>query len=201
MESLRLAALVLCAFGLAAWNGALAEDTHGLKDHPVGTPAHLHDPSCEPAIEVEAGAEQQPGGAHYAGPVLKHHKMHGIPPEMIGAHMLHLAQHGGSFFMAPNKMNHVEGVHSEKCGFRLYLYNAFSRHIHVGRFRAFIKIVPEDEDQAESIRFLFPNMEGTALEADLDTSIAPPFEIEVYIKFPESQEPELFNIRVPAPKS
>ncbi|MHA1108006.1 MAG: hypothetical protein ACTSQV_02700 [Alphaproteobacteria bacterium] len=191
MKNFCLAVVALC---IAQGNGAVAQDTHGMKRHD--SPAHSH--SCEVAVTVEAGAEHQPGGAHYAGPALKHHGKHVMAmPEMKGAHMLHKAQHGGSFFMAPNKVNHVEAVYSEKCGFRLYLYNAFTRQIHVGRFRAFIKVVPKDEDQGESIRFLFPNLERTALEAKLDTAIAPPFEIEIYVKFPESQEPELFNIRVP----
>jgi hypothetical protein len=119
-------------------------------------------------------------------------------PAMKGAHTDHAAKHGGAFFMAPDKMHHLEGVYSEACGFRLYLYNAFTKPIRVGRFRAFIRIVPSREDEAEMIRFLFANPELTVLAAAIDDAPTRPFEIRLHLKFPEADEPELFNLRVPA---
>ena len=57
------------------------------------------------------------------------------------AHMDHESKLGGVFFMAPNKMHHLEATYSKECGFQLYLYNAFTRPINVNRSRAFIKVV------------------------------------------------------------
>ncbi len=42
------------------------------------------------------------------------------------AHMDHDSRHGGEFFMSSNKLHHVEGVYSAKCGFQLYTYNEYT---------------------------------------------------------------------------
>ena len=84
-------------------------------------------------------------------------QMAGAMPGMERAHMEHEAKVGGTFFMAPNKMHHLEATYSKECGFQLYLYNAFTRPINVNRFRAFIKVVGEvDGEEDEFIRFLEP---------------------------------------------
>ena len=117
-------------------------------------------------------------------------------PGMTGAHEVHLGQHGGAFFMAPDKIHHVEAKYSKECGVQLFIYNAFTDPISVGRFQAFFKIIPEDEDEwdKEVIRFLSPTADGAVLHARGDHDIAGPFKIELYVKFPESDDAELFNI-------
>ena len=49
------------------------------------------------------------------------------------------------------------------------------------------------------MRFLSPNGNQTALQADIGDSVTKPFGIELYVKFPDSDDPQLFNIRVAAP--
>ena len=124
-------------------------------------------------------------------------QMAGAMPGMEGAHMEHEAKVGGTFFMAPNKMHHLEATYSKECGFQLYLYNAFTRPINVNRFRAFIKVVGEvDGEEDEFIRFLEPNKPHTTMQNLLDVNLTAPFEIELHLKFPESEELELFNFSV-----
>ena len=124
-------------------------------------------------------------------------QMAGAMPGMEGAHMEHEAKVGGTFFMAPNKMHHLEATYSKECGFQLYLYNAFTRPINVNRFRAFIKVVGEvDEEEDEFIRFLEPNKPHTTMQNLLDVNLTASFEIEMHLKFPESEEVELFNFSV-----
>ena len=118
-------------------------------------------------------------------------------PEMQGAHTDHAPRHGGAFFMAPDKLHHLEGGYSDRCGFQLYLFNAFTKPIGIGCFHAFIKAVPSRDDEPETFRFLSPNEDRTTLGARLGDLVTRPFEIELYVKFPESDDPELFNVRVP----
>ena len=124
-------------------------------------------------------------------------QMAGAMPGMESAHMEHEAKVGGTFFMAPNKMHHLEATYSKECGFQLYLYNAFTRPINVNRFRAFIKVVGEvDGEEDEFIRFLEPNKPHTTMQNLLDVNLTASFEIELHLKFPESEEVELFNFSV-----
>lgn len=124
-------------------------------------------------------------------------QMAGAMPGMEGAHMEHEAKVGGTFFMAPNKMHHLEATYSKECGFQLYLYNAFTRPINVNRFRAFIKVVGEvDGEEDEFIRFLEPNKPHSTMQNLLDVNLTASFEIELHLKFPESEEVELFNFSV-----
>ena len=124
-------------------------------------------------------------------------QMAGAMPGMEGAHMEHEAKVGGTFFMAPNKMHHLEATYSKECGFQLYLYNAFPRPINVNRFRAFIKVVGEvDGEEDEFFRFLEPNKPHTTMQNLLDVNLTASFEIEMHLKFPESEEVELFNFSV-----
>ncbi len=189
--------ILLC---FAAWSsGETAEERprHGQHQHHEGqTPAA----TCHKPVHVSEDAERQPGGALYRGPAVLHHMELGngaTMPAMKGAHTDHSPKHSGAFFMAPDKIHHLEGVYSEDCGFRLYLYNAFTKPIRVGRFRAFIRIVPSSEDEADMIRFLSPNQDRTVLATPVGEPPTRPFEIQLHLKFPESDEPELFNVRVP----
>ncbi|MEE8431304.1 MAG: hypothetical protein V3S16_08650 [Candidatus Desulfatibia sp.] len=113
--------------------------------------------------------------------------------EKKASHDIHKGQHGGVFFMAPNKIHHVEGIYSKKCGFSLVIFNAHTKPINVNRFRAFVKYVPEDEDQLEAIRFLLPTKDGSLLKAP-SVDIEGPYEVELYLKFPAGEEPAMFNI-------
>ena len=113
------------------------------------------------------------------------------------AHMDHESKLGGVFFMAPNKMHHLEATYSKECGFQLYLYNAFTKPINVNRFLAFLKVNGEiDGERDELTLFLEPNKSYTTMQNLLDVNLTGSFEIELHLKFPESEEVELFNFSV-----
>ncbi len=160
--------------------------------------------SCDIDVQLTEDAERRPGGALYTGPTPKrHHRIAGtekgkMPAEMKGAHTLHEPQYGGKdFFMAPDQLHHLEPLYSPECGFRVIFYNAFTQPIRVNRFRTFIKIIPEDENEPEMIRFLSPSDDGAVLQTAISDPVPEPFEIELYVKFPEAEEPELFNVLIP----
>ncbi len=84
------------------------------------------------------------------------------------AHMDHTPKHGGVFFMAPNKIHHIEGVYSKECGFQLYIYNEFTQPISVVGFQAYIKFIQEkDGEEMEHIRFLSPTKDHMILQSPL----------------------------------
>ena len=89
-----------------------------------------------------------------------------------GAHMIHKSQHGGAFFMAPSKMNNVEVLYSDDCGFRAVFYNIRTECIRADRFRAFIKVVPDAMDEPEVLRFLSPDQNGEVLSASIGDEVS-----------------------------
>jgi len=154
--------------------------------------------TCDIPVQITDAAERQPGGASFKGSAHVHHPKHlAAMPAMKGAHMDHKPRHGGAFFMAPNKINHLESMFSERCGFQLVFYNAHTKNIRADRFRAFIKVVPDKQHEPEVIRFLSPNHEGTVLQAKIGDVVSRPFNVELYVKFPQSDDPQMFNIQVP----
>ena len=157
------------------------------------------DKSCTVPVTVSAEAERRPGGAIHAGSHGKHHsgKKHSMPG-MEGAHMDHKPRHGGAFFMASNMIHHLEGVFSDACGFQLFMYNAFTKPIHVDRFQAMINVVPSHDDEPDVMRFLSPSEDNTVLSAAISDAVTRPFRIDLHVKFPGSDDPQLFTIRVPA---
>ena len=157
--------------------------------------------ACDLKIQLTKEAEMMPGGAHFKGTKgMKKAKMAGMKKDkmagMKGAHEVHEGQYGGTFFMAPNKTNHVEGVYSKECGFRLVIFNAMTQPISVNRFGAFVKYIPEDEDEPEAYRILSQSHDGSVLQASSNPEIKGKFDVELYVKFPDSDEPNMFNIRI-----
>lgn len=114
----------------------------------------------------------------------------------VEAHGDHGGKMGGIFFMAPNTIHHLEGFYTEKCGFSLAVYNAFTEPVRINRFQAFVKYIPEDEDQLETIRFLSPTKNGSLLQGPSPVGIDGPYEVVLYVKFPLDDEPAMFNIPV-----
>ena len=157
--------------------------------------------ACDLKIQLTKEAEMMEGGAHFKGTKgMKKAKMAGMKKAkmagMKGAHEVHEGQYGGTFFMAPNKTNHVEGVYSKECGFRLVIFNAMTQPISVNRFGAFVKYIPEDEDEPEAYRILSQSHDGSVLQASSNPEIKGKFDVELYVKFPDSDEPNMFNIRI-----
>ena len=175
---------------------------------------------CRTPLQITEEAERQPGGAQYAaatgqaGKTSRGKPMTGMkmdeapmggamagmkiddPQTMEGAHMIHKSQHSGAFFMAPNKVNHVEALYSDDCGFRVVFFNILTQHIRADRFRAMIMVIPDTLDEPELHRFLSPTQDGEVLSTAFGDEVSKPFEIQLYIEFPEAMEPELFTVRV-----
>ena len=170
--------------------------------------------ACDLKIKLTEKAEMMEGGAKFTGTLgtamagmkmdkksgMKMDKMAGMKMDkksgMKGAHEIHEGQYGGTFFMAPNKTHHIEGIYSKDCGFRLVLFNAHTQPINVNRFGAFVKYIPEDEDTPEAFRILSPAHEGSVLQVASNPKIKGEFDVELYVSFPGSDEPSMFNIRV-----
>ncbi len=167
--------------------------------------------ACDLKIQLTMKAEMQPGGAHFkGGEGMEMDQMAGMKMDentsesmnmdqmagMKGAHEIHTGQYGGTFFMAPNKTNHVEGIYSKDCGFRLVLFNAMTQPINVSRFGAFVKYIPKDEDAFVDYRILSPAHEGSVLQVSSNPKIEGEFDVELYVRFPGNDEPTMFNIRV-----
>ncbi|MEN8196239.1 MAG: hypothetical protein ABFS30_06960 [Pseudomonadota bacterium] len=174
--------------------------------------------ACSEPPHVTAEAESKPGGATYKGPLPKQamgmgrksmgavRVSSGKPAanlknmaEMQGAHNMHKGMRGGELFMVPNQLHHIEVVYSLECGYQLFFYNAFTEPVRADRFHAFMMILPEEgNDFFEVMRFLSPSEDGSHLVSRISHSHDGPkpkgiFETELYIKFPESVEPMMFE--------
>ncbi len=186
--------------------GAHAHDQHAAGVHAApAAPAA----SCDLGIRLTDAAERRSGGARHK-PAGEHeqlaegqgveapaHADHGADAVPAKAHTIHEPQFGGSqFFMAPNKLHHIEPVYSEHCGLRVIVYNAHSEPIRADRFRAFVRVIPSNQKEAEQLRFLEVSADGTVLEAMFGPGLTPPFEAELYVRFPRSDDPELFNVLI-----
>jgi hypothetical protein len=205
---------VLLTLVIAA-STVVAGEMHAGNAHMAGergpvvcaTPAHLSEE-----------AERKPGGALYEGPLPKEastmasmgmNMSHGgnMPkpamdtaavPAMAGSHNIHKGMHGGDFFMARNKLHHLEALYSEGCGFQLYFYNAFTEPIRVQRFQAILVVLPPEEGEgAKTVRFLVPSVDGGYLHAPLRLHAGASgtlYDAELYVKFPESVETAQFDL-------
>lgn len=152
-----------------------------------------HMMKCNIQVDLAEAAEKQLGGAAYSGPKLTTKE---IMTTMKKAHLVHHPQRKGAFFMAPNKMNHVEVVYSESCGVRVYVYNAYTVPISVNRFLAYVEFVPRDDDQFEVTRFLQPSKNGGYLVTGANHGVKAPFDIRLFMKFPDSDDVELFTVKL-----
>jgi len=176
---------------------------------------------CSKPPQITLEAESKPGGANYKGPLPKQAMEMGkksmgavrvssdkpaanlkMMPEMEGAHQMHKGLRGGELFMVPNQLHHIEVLYSLDCGYQLFFYNAFTEPIRADRFQAFMIILPEEgDDFFEVMRFLSPSEDGTHLVSRISHSHDGPkprgiFETELYVKFPESIEPMMFEVIV-----
>ncbi|MDP6345052.1 MAG: hypothetical protein QF578_02645 [Alphaproteobacteria bacterium] len=193
MQRFSSAVVVIVCLGLSGPMARAEHKHHGTKSgHKMADSGDCHLP-----VQLDAAAEDKPGGAGYAGPVAPHHGPKAKSAQMVpGAHTRHNPRFGGAFFMAPNKLHHLEVVYSDKCGVRLVIYNIATEPIAVDRFRAFVEIEPESDQEPEMIRFLEPAMNGAYLASTVRPVPARPFTIELYLKLPGDDEPQLFTVPV-----
>ncbi len=152
--------------------------------------ALLADP-CLHGITVEESAERIGGGADYRVGEERYCKT-----PLISSHSDHNARYGGSFFMAPNGIHHVEFVYSDQCGAQVVLYNSFTQEVHAARqLLGMVRVIPDSEEEPETMRFLRPSADDILLGADIGP-IQKPFELEFNLQFPYRIEPDLFNLYV-----
>jgi hypothetical protein len=59
-----------------------------------------------------------------------------------------------------------------------------------------IMVIPNALDEPELHRFLSPTQDGEVLSTAFGDEVSKPFEIQLYIEFPEAMEPELFTVPV-----
>jgi len=195
-------ALWLCGASVVS-----AQDEHGSHDQAASHGgAEMSATSCDLGIRLIEAAERRLGGFLYAHTASESHMGGSHDHQMAEADagtsgpvpMMHEhchPQYGGQqFFMAPNKFHHIETVDSEHCGLRVILYNAHTEAISPARFRAFVQVIQSAEMESERMRFLELSSDGTVLEAMLGSDLSRPFEAELYLRFPENEEPELFNL-------
>ncbi len=109
-------------------------------------------------------------------------------------HMDHNAKHDGVFFMAPSKTHHIEGVYSKKCGFQLYIYDAYTQPLTTSGFQAFIKVIQGKEDEEyELVHFLTQTKGSMVLQTSTNLGIEEHFVIELYLDTPENDTPDVYT--------
>ncbi len=154
-------------------------------------PQPLRDP-CELGIVVSEEAEHLNGGSSYRlneGPYCK-------SPLRI-AHDDHAARYGGTFYMAPNGIHHVEFRYSEQCGAQAVLYNAYTQEVNAAQqLQGMVRVMPDDDTAVVRQRFLQPSAQGVVLGADVGP-VKRPFEMSFVLQFPYRLGPDTFNVYVP----
>ncbi len=138
----------------------------------------------------------QPAFAHEGEQDSKTVEIEKKPPV---AHADHKPKHGGQFFMAPNRWNHLEGTMAGSRDFRLYFYDNYTKPILAQPFREKTTIEVETVDQngrsigtASKLDVRSEN-NGKYLVASLPPGIAFPLYFTVKIQFPKQSEADLFN--------
>lgn len=116
----------------------------------------------------------------------------GMELQDVNAHQDHSAKHGGTFFMAPDKKHHLEGMISEKHEFRVYFYDEFTKPIPVGKFTAEGKAWTNGKD-IDTPLILTPGTEMAFLTSKVAASVAFPMRIKIFIDFKDGEQPQVFD--------
>jgi hypothetical protein len=113
-----------------------------------------------------------------------------------GAHMDHMAKHGGMFFMALDNTHHLEGILVAPATFRVYLYDDHTKPLKAEETRKASGTVQIGEaDDAPKIE-LAPGKKKETLEANLGSAIKFPVDLTLLLRLPgmaPDAKPELFN--------
>jgi len=99
-------------------------------------------------MQKDSKKEMKMDGMKMDGMKMDGMKMDGMKMDGKEAmHQDHESKMAGAFFMAPNEMHHIEASFVKGCGFQLYIFNAFTKPIQVGRFQAFIKVTGDQSNE------------------------------------------------------
>jgi len=110
----------------------------------------------------------------------------------ILSHMDHTAKYGGIFFMAPDKMHHLEGTISEKGEFRIYFYDEYTKPILADKFTAEGKVRAKGADQELPLKMAMEPRKSF-LVGSVDKSIKLPLSIKIFIDFKDGEKPQCFD--------
>lgn len=147
---------------------------------------------CLHGITVEEEAEWANGGINYRlGDGLY------CKTPLTLAHGDHQSRYGGTFYMAPNGIHHLELLYSEQCGAQVVLYNAYTQELHAAKqLQGMVRVIPDDEEQPERMRFMQASEDELLLETDIG-GIKRPFELQFHLQFPYRMDPNQFSLYVP----
>jgi len=108
--------------------------------------------------------------------------------------MDHEPKHGGVFFMAPDRVHHLEGVLLPGGTFKVYLYDDYTRPIPASGFAAVMHL--DGSGEAPKLRLSLDPADGTLSIRHLPVRRFP-VDLTVWITFPSrsggSPETELFS--------
>ena len=116
----------------------------------------------------------------------------GMKLQDVLSHLDHSAKHGGIFFMASDQKHHLEGTLSDKREFRLYFYDEYTKAIPADKFTAEGKAWRAGQD-AEKPLAMRVEPGKAFLCGPVDSSIAFPMRIKVFIDFKDGQKPQCFD--------
>jgi len=115
------------------------------------------------------------------------------------AHGDHTPKHGGQFFMAPDRFHHLEGAMPTSREFRLFFYDDHTKPVAAKPF-ANVTTVEVDRMDSQGREFGKPvkvevqtSADGSHLRAPIPSGLTFPLHYSVRVKFPKSNQPELFN--------
>lgn len=114
------------------------------------------------------------------------------------AHADHSAKHGGTFFMAPDKKHHLEGTVSDKKEFRVYFYDEYTKHIPAGKFTVEGTAWTSGKDNQKPLK-MTSGPEKEFLTGRVDTSVAFPMRVKIFIDFKDGNEPQVFDFDFDVP--
>jgi hypothetical protein len=150
-------------------------------------PAAEPEPAAEAATQNSATAPETPESLAHTEAVHTHDGE---------AHQDHNSKHGGTFFMALNNKNHLEGVLDPPGVFRVYLYDDHTRPVSPEVLnQAQMMVIWGEQDGAPEID-LKPSQDASMLEANAPGTMHFPVTLTLLVHFPgaaATDRPELFT--------
>ena len=108
------------------------------------------------------------------------------------SHMDHSPRHGGTFFMSPDGLHHLEGVLMAGREFRLYGYDEFTRPIDSATISA-VGAAKTSGDANELTFVLDRASSGEYLTGRIDPAVTFPIALKVRVTFAGSHEPSVYD--------
>ena len=149
---------------------------------------------CDLGVLPLEWAERRPGGALYKGPLPKTMMQAMSMPEMKGAHAIHASHFGGDLIMAADLIHHLEVIPTRQCGLQVVFYNAFIEPVSAKRFRATVRLIPEDGEGFVGSHELSHAADGTYMQTPIDHDMDKILGGELHVRYPEGGAVEIYAI-------